>query len=96
MCWLEKESKFPGPIIQVTPCDATAYKPARCVPGLDPLFWLFNGAKAKYPMQVPGGSQVNVGNLVKYVQSATRRQPLSLTKDCVSATEISSSHKTSQ
>ena len=33
----EKESKFPGPIIQVTPCDATMYKPARCVPLLDPV-----------------------------------------------------------
>lgn len=57
--------------MQITPCDAATYKPARCVPLLDPVSWLFNVAKLKYPMQVLGASQVNVGSLVKTVQGAT-------------------------
>lgn len=64
----EKESKFPGPIIQVMLL-RTNLPDVFLYP--DAVSWLFNGGELKYPMQVPGGSQVNVGNLVKTVQSTT-------------------------
>lgn len=46
------------------------YKPARCPLLPDPLSWVFNGAKLKCSMQLPGDGQVNVGNVVKTVQGA--------------------------
>lgn len=46
------------------------YKPTRCPSLPGPVSWVFNGAKLKCSMQLPEGSQVNVGDVVKTVQGA--------------------------